>query len=117
MNLTPKQKRRARRLRRQMTPTEKRVWGLLRSGGFADVKFRRQQPLGPFIAEFYCDEAGLIVELDGQSHVEKTSYDGQRDKWLKQQGYEVVRVWDSEVYANLESVMQAICNALALTRH
>jgi very-short-patch-repair endonuclease len=117
MNLAPQQKRRARRLRQQMTPTETRLWRLLRSRRFAGVKFRRQQPLGPFIADFFCDQARLVVELDGQSHVAKAAYDEQRDRWLKEHGYQVVRVWDSDVYANCEGVLRAIDNALALTRH
>ena len=115
MNLTPEQKQRARRLRQRMTPTERRLWGLLRDRRFDGVKFRRKQPIGPYTVDFYCHEKRLVLELDGESHVGKEARDRKRAAWLSAQGYCVVRIWDIHMYGNPEGVMQLIYNALHST--
>ena len=99
---------RARQLRRNATPSEKLLWPRLRDRRFANFKFRRQQPVGPFIVDYFCADARVIVELDGESHVGKEPYDEKRARWLTTHGYKVLRIWDSEIYGNLDNVMEMI---------
>src|SRR5215472_11598933 len=94
---------RARQLRREMTPTEKRLWKHLRGRRFAGFKFRRQTPIAGYIADFYCAKARLILELDGESHVGKESRDEQRQQALEEQGFHVIRIWDTDIYDELEA--------------
>jgi len=101
-----------------MTPSEKKLWAALRDRRFVNLKFRRQQPIGPFIADFCCWERKVVLELDGDSHAGKEAYDAERVKWLENSGWKVVRVWDTEVFGNIDGVMQAIytvCGAHSLT--
>lgn len=102
----------ARRLRREMTATECAVWGALRARGLRGFKFRRQVPVGPFIADFLCVEAGLIIEIDGDTHSHQIAYDRRRTMYLETQGYRVVRVTNREVSENLEGVMHFISKSL-----
>jgi very-short-patch-repair endonuclease len=99
---------RARQLRRNATPSEKLLWPQLRGRRFANFKFRRQQPVGPFIVDYFCADARVIVELDGESHVGKEPYDEKRESWLTTHGYKVLRVWDNEIFGNLDKVMEMI---------
>jgi len=71
---------RAKEMRKDPTPSERELWRWLRQRRFSGVKFRRQQPLGPFIVDFYSSVARLVVELDGGSHLEKVDYDRMRKK-------------------------------------
>ena len=73
---------RARRLRRESTPAEVYLWRLLRNRQLAGHKFRRQQPIGPFIADFCCLSARLIIEVDGGQHTAQTMEDQRRTQWL-----------------------------------
>src|SRR3954447_3268314 len=111
MRINPRQKKHARELRRDLTPTETKLWAALRDRRFVNLKFRRQRPVGPFIADFCCLDKKVIVELDGDSHAGKEEYDSARQKWLESAGWNVLRFWDSEVYENIDGVMQAIFNA------
>jgi len=79
----------ARRLRRQPTDAERRLWARLRSRGLHDAKFVRQQPIGPFVVDFVCRESKLVIEVDGGQHAASKS-DAVRDRWLKEQGYRVL---------------------------
>lgn len=97
----------ARKLRRDMTPTEKKLWSALRDRRFAAYKFRRQVPIGPYVADFMCFEARLIIELDGSQHAQ-SSYDAARDAWLASQEFLVKRFWNDEAARNLESVLDTI---------
>ena len=98
----------ARELRKPQTPAEQKVWALIRDRQLGGLKFRRQQPLGRFIADFYCASCHLVVELDGDSHAEQAEYDATRTEWLQQQGYRVVRFTNREVENELAAVLQAI---------
>ncbi len=69
-------------------------------------KFRRQQPIGPYIVDFVSFEKKLVVELDGGQHAIEKEKDKRRDLWLKEEGYEVLRFWDNEVFENLEGVLE-----------
>ena len=104
----------ARALRRNATEAERIMWRLLRDRRFGGVKFRRQLPIGPFIADFAAIEHRLVVELDGGQHAESET-DVRRDRFLKAHGWRVVRFWNNEVMGNREGVLLAICDALALT--
>jgi len=113
MKSDPFLQQRARELRREMTPTECILWKQLRDRRFAGFKFRRQKPLGGFIVDFYCAAASLVVELDGESHVGKERRDARRQQALEQQGFKVLRFWDTDVYENLEGVLEVVwreCN-------
>jgi very-short-patch-repair endonuclease len=103
---------RARRLRRTQTDAEWRLWQTLRARDFAGYKFKRQQPLGVYIVDFVCFERRLIVEVDGSQHVESAS-DRERDQWLANQGFRVLRFWNNAVLQESESVQETILAALA----
>jgi very-short-patch-repair endonuclease len=90
--------RRARELRREMTPAERIVWKQLRDRRFAGFKFRRQQPIGPYIVDFFCASRRLVVELDGETHLGKEVNDQIRQGYLERQGLRVLRFWNTEVY-------------------
>jgi very-short-patch-repair endonuclease len=91
-----------------MTPAEALLWTRLRGRRLAGFKFKRQVGVGPFIADFYCWEAKLIVEVDGAQHAERTRYDIDRTAYLKREGYRVLRFWNNQVIEELESVLIAI---------
>ena len=104
--------RQARELRQEMSRTEWRLWNRLRGRQLLDHKFRRQVPLGPYVADFACLEARLVVEVDGEHHSDQPVYDARRDKWLGEMGLRVLRFWVSEVDENREGVIAAIAEAL-----
>ncbi len=94
-----------------MTDAEKKLWSHLRGRQISDAVFRKQVPIGPYIADFCCLKARLIVEVDGGQHDESNT-DAARDAWLSNTGYCVVRVWNNEVLGNIEGVLQVIATAL-----
>ncbi len=109
----------ARALRREMTPAERILWSELRGRRFAGFKFRRQHTVGAFIMDFYCAEAALVVELDGESHVGKELPDQWRQQRLEALGLKVFRVWNTDVYEDRDVVMEAIwqeCESRRATR-
>jgi very-short-patch-repair endonuclease len=91
-----------------MTPSEKKVWGLLRGRRFSGFKFRRQHPLGKYTVDFYCAIAALVLELDGESHVGKETADRNRRQWLEKQGLKVIRCWDNEVFDSYDGLQELI---------
>ena len=97
-----------RELRKNLTDAEQRLWQKLKRRQIPTVKFRRQQPIGPFIVDFVCFERRLIIEVDGGQHAAQADYDEERTRWLKVQGYRVLRFWNNEVLADTEAVAQAI---------
>jgi len=94
------------RLRTFMTDAEQKLWRALRSRG-AKFKFRRQVPLGPYVVDFVCFEAKLIVEVEGGQHADSQS-DAKRDRYFTEQGYRVLRFWNNDVLTNLEGVLTRI---------
>ena len=102
----------ARALRKNLTEAEQRLWQQLKRRQIATVKFRRQQPIGPFIVDFVCFEHRLIVEVDGGQHAQQVPYDEKRSRWLEAQGYRVLRFWNNDVLANTEAVAQSILEAV-----
>ena len=103
---------RARRLRREATDVENRLWYHLRARQLAGAKFRRQEPLGPYFADFCCVEAKLVIELDGGQHADRQEHDRQRTAFLKRCGYRVLRFWNAEVLEDLDAVMERIAEAV-----
>ena len=99
---------RSKELRREMTPAEARLWEHLRARRLHNIRFRRQQIVFGFIADFYCHDAGLIVEVDGPVHEEQQGYDSNRDALLRQAGFEVVRFTNDEVFTTLDGVLTRI---------
>ncbi|WGM39669.1 hypothetical protein AMEJIAPC_02594 [Caulobacter sp. NIBR1757] len=93
-------------MRAEPTFAERVMWDRLRNRKLAGLKFRRQTPLGPYIADFLCKEARLIVEFDGPNHDE--DYDRKRDAWLNEQGYRVLRFANNEVGNRLGWVLETI---------
>ena len=102
----------ARVLRRGQTDTEKKLWYLLRGRELKGFKFRRQFPIGPYIADFCCWERRLVVELDGGQHAVDIAKDKRRTLFLNQQGYKVIRFWDNEVLTQTASVLEVILEEL-----
>ena len=100
-----------------MTKAENRMWYYLRGRRFDNRKFRRQVPIGPYIVDFLCESARLIIEVDGGQHSEQRRYDAIRTQWLRTQGYEVVRFWNNEVAGHLDGVMDAVADALKRPRN
>jgi very-short-patch-repair endonuclease len=109
---------RAKELRQNQTEAEQFVWHQLRDRRFAGFKFRRQVPLGHYIADFVCFDRRLIVELDGGQHNEQSrkQYDAQRSAWLMSQGFVVLRFWNHEVYADWETIEEVIWRELQKAR-
>jgi very-short-patch-repair endonuclease len=102
----------ARQLRAEMTPAERIMWKKLRNRRFAEAKFRRQQPIDWYIADFFCAEARLVLELDGESHMGKEERDANRQVYIESHGLRVMRFWNFEVYEELPWVLDCIGFAL-----
>jgi very-short-patch-repair endonuclease len=102
----------ARDLRREATPHERRLWAYLRDRRFAEFKFRRQVPIGPFIVDFVCYDAKLIIELDGSQHADDQEYDGRRDAELERRGFRILRFWNGDLIVNRDPVLNTIAMAL-----
>ena len=100
---------RARDMRTASTDAEHKIWQYLRAGRFDGLKFRRQHPIPPYIADFCCVEKRLILELDGSQHSQDV--DAARAMYLKSQGFQILRFWDNDVLLKTDSVLEAIWNA------
>ncbi|MFE0502278.1 endonuclease domain-containing protein [Lysobacter soli] len=100
---------RARVLRGYATDAERTIWQRLRNNQLPGFKFRRQYPVPPYIADFCCPSARLIVELDGSQHSQHT--DSVRTRFLESKGFTVIRFWDNEALQQTDAVMEAIWNA------
>ena len=106
---TPAQvQQRARELRQEMTPAEKLLWNCLRNKQLHGLKFRRQHPLGPFVADFYCAARRLVVEIDGDIHDLQPERDAARTEQFEQYGYRVIRFRNEQVLNDIESVLATI---------
>ncbi len=103
----------ARILRKNQTDAEAELWRRLRGRGLENYKFRRQVPVGPYVADFLCKEAMLIVEIDGSQHLAQVEYDQHRDAFLRASGYEVVRFWNNEVLMNVNGVLESLTLTLS----
>ena len=111
--IKPSTNRNARALRREMTDAERALWRHLRQCQIGGLKFRRQHPVGRYILDFVCLDTGLVIEVDGGQHAERSFEDEQRTLWLEQRGYRVLRFWNNEVLANTAGVMEVIRRVVA----
>ncbi len=102
---------RARSMRQDATDAEAIVWSHIRNRLLNGFKFRRQVPIGPYIADFVCQERQLVVELDGFQHAE-SSQDLVRDRYLNTLGYRVLRFWNGDVYSSLNDVLRHLVEVL-----
>jgi very-short-patch-repair endonuclease len=103
---------RTRALRQQGTDAEQRLWQHLRNRQLGGHKFRRQHAIGPFVGDFVCVEAGLVIELDGGQHVDAAEADNRRTAYLQAQGFRVRRYWNDDVLLRLEDVLADVLRAL-----
>jgi very-short-patch-repair endonuclease len=103
---------RARRLRRDMTEAEKKLWRRIRDQQIGGHKFRKQMPIGPYVADFCCLAQHLIVEVDGGQHAEPSEAELRRNRFLAAEGYRIVRFWNNDVLGNIEGVLWKIAEAL-----
>jgi adenine-specific DNA-methyltransferase len=102
-------RRRAQQLRRTPTDAERKLWWVLRSLKPLGIHFRRQAPIGEFIADFAWHQGKLVVEVDGSQHAEmRATYDDTRSRWLQSQGYRVLRFWNNDVLKMPHAVGEAI---------
>jgi very-short-patch-repair endonuclease len=106
----------ARRLRRDQTDVERKLWFALRGRRFYSFKFRRQQPVGSYIADFACFDPRLVIELDGDQHgsAKGLAYDAARTRRFKRDGFRILRFANHEVNSNLDGVLDAVARALGL---
>ena len=103
---------RARKLRKESTDAETRLWLHLRAHRYGGYKFKRQQPIGSYIVDFACFDARLVIEIDGGQHADAARSDSIRDAWLAREGFRILRFWNNEVLENTEGVMQEILLSL-----
>jgi very-short-patch-repair endonuclease len=98
----------ARDLRSRQTPAEQYLWQHLRAGRIDGLRFRRQQPLGPYILDFYCSVAKLVIEVDGPIHNQQLDYDRERDAYLSAHDLRVLRFPNDTVLRNIDTVLRTI---------
>ncbi|WP_375158653.1 endonuclease domain-containing protein [Bradyrhizobium sp. RDT46] len=100
----------ARKLRANTTPHERMLWRALKDLPMDGSHFRRQAPIGPYVVDFFCPAKRLIIELDGGHHDEDATaaHDRERQRWLENEGYRIIRFWNSELSNDLTAVMERI---------
>ena len=98
----------AQQMRKEMPEPEMRLWLELRAARFRGIKFRRQKVIGSYIADFESNDPKLVIEIDGDTHAERQSYDAQRTQYLEEQGYRVIRFSNSDAMTNMEGVLYRI---------
>jgi len=101
----------AKDLRKSMTDAESVLWQRMKAKQFGGLKFRRQEQIVRFIADFVCFERGIIIEADGGQHAIEREKDEERTQWLNSQGFTVLRFWNNDILTNIEGVMEAIRSA------
>lgn len=100
----------AKKLRANTTPHERALWRALKELPIEGTHFRRQAPIGPYVVDFFCPAKRLIIELDGGHHNDDViaKRDSERQVWLEQEGYRVIRFWNSDVTTDLSAVLERI---------
>ena len=104
---------RARGLRKNPTDAERALWKHLRLRQLEGHRFRRQQPLGPYIVDFVCFEKKVIIEVDGGQHAEQVVSDAERTACLEAQGFRLLRFWNHDVLRDIEAVKEVIRGVLS----
>ena len=108
IRIKPQAKQRSRKLRKDLTDAERKLWIMLRKKQMSGYKFRRQHPCGKYVLDFVCLEIGLVIEVDGGQHQDSVNYDRERTLWLEQQGFKVLRFWNNEVLNHFDRVLEVI---------
>ena len=100
----------ARKLRKNLTQQERKLWNILRKHQFYGFEFRRQYPIGDYIVDFVCREKKIIIELDGGQHNDDKNieYDAKRTEFLSNKGYRVIRFWNNDIDSNLDGVFRVL---------
>ena len=100
----------ARELRKNMTPQERKLWNILKNRQFYGYRFRRQFPIGKYIVDFVNRRKNIVIEIDGGQHnlSENTEYDRNRTEYLNSEGYTILRFWNNEIDNNIEGVYQRL---------
>jgi very-short-patch-repair endonuclease len=100
----------AKKMRREPTEAEAKLWSILRGSRLGGMKFKRQEQIGDYIADFVCFGSRLIVEADGSQHADSAG-DAVRDEWLTGQGFRVLRFWNNDILGNADGVARIILDA------
>ncbi len=100
-------------LRRRQTSAEQRLWLHLRGGQLTGMRFRRQQPIGPYIVDFYCASVRLVIEVDGPIHDEQVEYDRERDAYLAAHDLRILRFTNDAVFSDQDAVLRTIRHTIA----
>ena len=108
--ITSEKYQRSKQLRLEMTPEEKILWEQLRRNNLNGLHFRRQQIIDGFIVDFYCHQAQLVIEVDGEIHDLQVESDQERDAILAARGLKILRIKNQEIRHNLQSALQKIIN-------
>ena len=103
---------RAQELRTNATEAEKRLWRRLSRRQLCGCKFSRQMPVGPYICDFMCREARLVIEIDGGQHSVHSEKDRSGTRYIESEGYRVLRFWNNDAFGNMDGVLQAIAKTL-----
>jgi very-short-patch-repair endonuclease len=103
--------RRAKMMRKEMTPAETKLWQHLSAGRLEGIHFRRQQVIGKYIADFYCHKTGLVIEVDGATHLNQEEYDRAREEFIEMNGLKVLRFTNNQVQHEIEKVLGLILGA------
>ena len=100
----------ARKLRKNLTPQERKLWNILRNHQFYGLEFKRQYPIGDYIVDFICREKKIIIEVDGGQHNETVNVinDDERTAYLNSKGYKVIRFWNNDIDMNLDGVYKEL---------
>ncbi len=98
----------AKSLRQSSTRAERLLWRNLRAKQMKGFKFRRQEPIGQYVVDFVCFEKRIVIEVDGSQHMAEVDRDKERERWLRGQGFTILRFWNNEVLRNLEGVLEII---------
>jgi very-short-patch-repair endonuclease len=109
---TPVTYRNASRYRREPTKAERLMWALLRDRRLNGYRFRRQHPIGKYVADFACVTHRVVGELDGGQHAERVGYDAVRDAFIRRQGFAVLRFWNPDLKQNRTGVLETVLHAL-----
>ncbi len=102
------------KLRNEMTPQEVLLWNKLKNSQLGH-KFRRQESIGKYIADFYCPRLKLVIEIDGSQHLDNALYDFERDRYFKNLGLIVLRFWNNEINTNISGVIKKVCEIINTT--
>jgi very-short-patch-repair endonuclease len=106
----------ARRLRKNLTDAERKLWSQLRYQQLGGYRFRRQHPMRGYVVDFVCLSEKLVIEVDGGQHAEQTDADEERTRTLEKDGFRVLRFWNNEVLQNTDGVVEVIREALGKSR-